>query len=101
MLPSYAKLVDNAFPSRLLGNLPGSLRRGDDDFVPVSLETATRLLFEELGRVYRDFGAQSVRPPRPRGRGSKICRPERVINRCLGCVRKPGPRLDVLSWGLR
>lgn len=71
-------------PSPLLGNLPGSLRhgaritqpavragwlddgpgadsrRGADDFVPVSWETATRLLSEELRRVYRDFGGEAV-----------------------------------------
>ena len=70
--------------SPLLGNVPGSLRhaaritqpavragwldhgpgasdsRGSDDFVPVSWETATRLLSDELRRVYRDFGGKAV-----------------------------------------
>lgn len=53
--------------------------------------------------------APLTRPRSPHAKGPdarlsecpKICRPERVIKRCLGCVRKPGPRLDVLSWGLR
>ena len=71
-------------PSPLLGNLAGTLRhraritqpavragwldggpgatsrRGGDEFVPVSWETATGLLADELRRVYRDFGGEAV-----------------------------------------
>jgi len=71
-------------PSPLLGNLPGSVRhrsrittpavragwlddgpgadarRGADEFVAVSWETATRVLAAELQRVYRDFGPEAV-----------------------------------------
>jgi biotin/methionine sulfoxide reductase len=71
-------------PSPLLGNIPGSLRhrariarpmvragwldrgpgpdgrRGAEPFVPVSWATATELLARELGRVYRDHGAEAV-----------------------------------------
>ena len=70
--------------SPLLGNLPGTLRhparitqpavragwldagpgvtsrRGGGEFVPVSWDTATRLLADELRRVYREFGADAV-----------------------------------------
>jgi biotin/methionine sulfoxide reductase len=71
-------------PSPLLGNIPGSLahrariaqpmiragwldrgpgpdgRRGAEPFVPVSWATAMELLARELGRVYRDHGAEAV-----------------------------------------
>ncbi|MFQ6397487.1 molybdopterin-dependent oxidoreductase [Nocardia sp. KC 131] len=39
---------------------PGPARRGDEAFVPVSWETAVRLLSGELSRVYREHGAESV-----------------------------------------
>ncbi|WP_227999691.1 molybdopterin guanine dinucleotide-containing S/N-oxide reductase [Nocardia australiensis] len=39
---------------------PGGAGRGDEPFVPVSWETAFELLSEELNRVYREFGAESV-----------------------------------------
>ncbi|WP_069160807.1 molybdopterin guanine dinucleotide-containing S/N-oxide reductase [Nocardia altamirensis] len=39
---------------------PGAARRGNDPFVPVSWEQALDLLAGELGRVYREHGAESV-----------------------------------------
>ncbi|GAA5049757.1 molybdopterin-dependent oxidoreductase [Nocardia callitridis] len=39
---------------------PGAEGRGDEPFVPVSWETALNLLSGELGRVYREHGAESV-----------------------------------------
>lgn len=39
---------------------PGGAGRGDEPFVPVSWETAFELLSGELGRVYREHGAESV-----------------------------------------
>ncbi|MFD6162022.1 molybdopterin guanine dinucleotide-containing S/N-oxide reductase [Nocardia sp. NPDC060256] len=39
---------------------PGATGRGDEPFVPVSWETALDLLAGELGRVYREHGAEAV-----------------------------------------
>lgn len=43
-----------------LQNGPGPAARGDDEFVPVSWETALDLLAGELSRVYGEFGPSAV-----------------------------------------
>ncbi|WP_405163834.1 molybdopterin-dependent oxidoreductase [Nocardia sp. NBC_01499] len=39
---------------------PGAVGRGDEPFVPVSWDKALELLSGELGRVYREHGAEAV-----------------------------------------
>ena len=72
--PEPMPLIDNVasaqhHPARItqphvrkgwLGQGPGAAGRGDEPFVPVSWDTALDLLAGELGRVYRDHGAEAV-----------------------------------------
>ena len=72
--PEPMPLIDNVasaqhHPARItqphvrkgwLGHGPGVAGRGDEPFVPVSWDTALELLAGELGRVYRDYGAEAV-----------------------------------------